>query len=135
MEPSFAYGRGDPLDGFQDLSVLYTHLTDGQTPDVRTRAERAILQLVSRDRTKLLDLLPLGIVAPLREAARTCQLNPPPNWPLDAYMAIGRNDLAALADENVEHLNRDGLRINKDFFVRFLRIFKWLFLLTILFST
>jgi hypothetical protein len=34
-------------------------------------------------------------------------------------MAIGRNDLAALADENVEHMNRDGLRINKDYFVCF----------------
>lgn len=117
VQASYEYGRRDPLITLRDLSGLYSYLTDSQTPDIRTRAERAILLLMSRRGDKLLASLPLGIAAPIREAARTCQLAPPPAWPLQAYMAIGRNDLAASADETVEQFNRDGFKSRKDFFV------------------
>lgn len=113
---SFEYGRLDPLRGLHDLSTLYSYLTDGQTTDVRTRAERATRFLVAKQGAKFLDSLPLGIAAPLREAARTCQLAPPSSWPLHAYMAIGRNDMAASASEAVEQVGRDGSK-SKDLFV------------------
>ncbi|KXN83985.1 Anaphase-promoting complex subunit 1 [Leucoagaricus sp. SymC.cos] len=115
VQASYEYGRRDPLNALRDLSALYSYLTDGQTPDIRTRAERAILLLIGRRGEKLLDSLPLGIAAPIREAARTCQLAPPPAWPLQAYMTIGRNDLAASVDETVEQFNRDGFKSKKDF--------------------
>jgi anaphase-promoting complex subunit 1 len=117
VQASYEYGRRDPLITLRDLSGLYSNLADGLTPDIRMRAERVILLLMLRREDKLLDSLPLGIAAPIREAARTCQLAPPPAWPVQAYMAIGRNDLAASADETVEQFNRDGFKSKKDFFV------------------
>lgn len=113
---SFEYGRLDPLRGLHDLSTLYAYLTDSQTADVRTRAERTTRFLVSKQGAKFLESLPLGIAAPLREAARTCQLAPPSSWPLHAYMAVGRNDLAASASNAVEQVSRDGFK-SKDLFV------------------
>jgi len=66
---------------------------------------------------KVLDKLSLGIAAPIREAARTCQLFPPTAWPLQTYMAIGRNDLATSANETVEQFNGDGFKSRKNFLV------------------
>lgn len=79
---------------------------------------------------KVLDKLPLGIAAPIREAARTCQLHPPTAWPFQTYMAIGRNDLASSANETVEQFNRDGFKSRKDFLVGVtsLILFKFFFL-------
>ena len=76
-----------------------------------------IYKMITQNTADLLHLLPLGISAPLREAARTCQLAPPGNWPLDAYRAIGRNDLAASATENPDMLYSDGYRSRKEFIV------------------
>ncbi|KAJ3566722.1 hypothetical protein NP233_g6827 [Leucocoprinus birnbaumii] len=115
-QASYEYGSRDPLLTLRNLSDIYSYLADGQTPDIRARAERAILFLMTRRGDKLLDSLPLGVAAPIREAARTCQLVPPSGWPLHAYMAIGRNDLAASADETMEQFNRDGFKSKKDFF-------------------
>jgi len=114
---SYEYGRRDPLLIIRDLSEVYTHLSDDQTPEIRTRAERAILLHMMKRGYKVLDKLPLGIAAPIREAARTCQLHPPTAWPFQTYMAIGRNDLASSADETVEQFNRDGIKSRKDFLV------------------
>jgi len=99
------------------LSEVYSHLSDDQTPEIRTRAERAILLFIMKRGEKLLDKLLLGIAAPIREAARTCQLSPPTAWPFKTYMAIGRNDLASSANETVEQFNRDGFKPRKDFLV------------------
>ena len=41
-----------------------------------------------------LEHLPIGLAAPLREAARTCQLSPAADWPGTVFKLIGRNDLA-----------------------------------------
>lgn len=43
---------------------------------------------------------------------------PPGDWPLAAYRAIGRNDLAASGSEIPDMLFSDGYRSMKDFFVR-----------------
>lgn len=114
---SYEYGRRDPLSIIRDLSEVYSHLSDDRTPEIRTRAERAILLLMMKRGNKALDKLPLGIAAPIREAARTCQLYPPTAWPFQTYMAVGRNDLASSADETVEQFNRDGIKSRKDFLV------------------
>lgn len=73
--------------------------------------------VMSRLGPEFLDRLPLGIAAPLREAARTCQLAPPGDWPLTAYRAIGRNDLAASASDAPDLLYSDGYKPVKDFIV------------------
>ena len=42
-----------------------------------------------------LDCLPMDIGLPIREAIRLCRTDPPGQWPVPAYMLIGREDLAA----------------------------------------
>jgi hypothetical protein len=54
----------------------------------------------------------------LLEAARTCQLAPPGNWPFEAYEAIGRNDLANSALQNQDVLVTGGYKTRKEFIVR-----------------
>ncbi|KAJ7817691.1 hypothetical protein B0H14DRAFT_3741685 [Mycena olivaceomarginata] len=44
---------------------------------------------------EFLNWLPLGVLSPIREAARTCQLAPPSYWRLEAYCVVGHNDVAA----------------------------------------
>lgn len=119
IDPSFAYGRSDPLTALQQLTPIYKSLADNVVSSSSKRAENAIYALVtSQVSQEFLDRLPLGISAPLREAARTCQLAPPPDWPLAAYEAIGRDDVAASASRPPDMLLSDGYGSVKDFLVR-----------------
>lgn len=97
---------------------MYNTLSDGKITDSQKRAENVIYQMVAQNGGQdVSSSLPLGIAAPLREAARTCQLAPPSNWPLEAYRAIGRNDLAASAQQNPEVFITDGYKSRKEFVV------------------
>lgn len=118
ITPSFAYGRLEPLTYLRQLTALYKCLADNKVEESQKRAENAIhLMVTSNMGLEFLNNLPLGIAAPLREAARTCQLSPPGDWPLAAYRAIGRNDLAACASDAPDMLFSDGYRPVKDFIV------------------
>ncbi|KAG9285902.1 hypothetical protein G9A89_013327 [Geosiphon pyriformis] len=60
-----------------------------------------ILRLVHWNfKVKDIDALPFGIALPLREAIRSCRKRPPVNWPGEAYILIGREDLAELTFGN-----------------------------------
>lgn len=112
------YGVCDPLHDLHELSLLYNTLSDGKTTDSQKRAENVIFQMVRQNGGQdVSPALSLGIAAPLREAARTCQLAPPGNWPLEAYKAIGRNDLAASATQNPDIFTNDGYTTRKEFIV------------------
>ncbi|PPQ90258.1 hypothetical protein CVT25_013083 [Psilocybe cyanescens] len=116
ITPSLEYGVCDPLQELHELSLLYNTLSDGKITDSQKRAENVIYQMVAQNGGQdVSSSLPLGIAAPLREAARTCQLAPPSNWPLEAYRAIGRNDLAASAQQNPEVFITDGYKSRKEF--------------------
>ncbi|KAF4611458.1 hypothetical protein D9613_003815 [Agrocybe pediades] len=116
ITPSLEYGLCDPLHELHQLSLLYNSLSDGKITDTQKRAENVIYQMVSQNGGQdVSSALPLGIAAPLREAARTCQLAPPGNWPLEAYRAIGRNDLAASSKHNPEVFISDGYKSRKEF--------------------
>lgn len=118
ITPSLEYGVCDPLHELHELSLLYNTLSDGKITDTQKRAENVIYQMVAQNGGQdVSSALPLGIAAPLREAARTCQLAPPSNWPLEAYRAIGRNDLAASAHQNPEVFITDGYKPRKEFVV------------------
>ena len=117
ITPSLEYGVCDPLRQLHELSLLFNTISDSKVPESQKRAENVIYKMITQNTANLLYFLPLGISAPLREAARTCQLAPPGNWPLDAYRAIGRNDLAASATENPDMLYSDGYRSRRDFIV------------------
>jgi len=117
--PSFAFGRLDPLSSLGHLTGIYRCLADKSLSDTQKRAENAILYMTTNNLdSEFLDRLPIGIAAPLREAARTCQLAPPGDWPLAAYQAIGRNDLAASVGNTPDALFKDGYKPRKEFIVR-----------------
>jgi anaphase-promoting complex subunit 1 len=118
ISPSYEYGRQEPLSHLRKLTAIYMCLADGKVGDSRKRAENAIKLLVeSRPDSELVTNLPLGIAAPLKEAARTCQLSPAGDWPIALYTAIGRNDRAASANHTPDILFNDGYRSMKSHIV------------------
>ncbi|KAI9571862.1 anaphase promoting complex subunit 1 [Boletus coccyginus] len=99
IQPSYAFGKVEPLSSLQRLTTAYLCLSDGSITSAQKRAEMTVETLVRMWGTAkkghlFLDSLPLGITAPLREAIRTCQLSPPPHWQPEHYELIGRRDLA-----------------------------------------
>lgn len=119
ISPSFAFGRVDPLSTMRGLIDIYSILGDNKIQSTQDRSEAAISKLVNCEAgSEFLNRIPLGLAAPIREAARTCQLAPPANWPLEAYLAIGRNDLAASASEAPDLMYNESYRPIKDFIVR-----------------
>ncbi|KAJ7938289.1 hypothetical protein B0H13DRAFT_1942264 [Mycena leptocephala] len=117
--PSCAFGRIDPLNTLSKLTTLYKCLADSAEPSSQKRAENTILRMVElRITPEFLNRLPLGILSPIREAARTCQLAPPSDWPLEAYRVVGRNDVAASASQAPDLLFGDGYKAVKDFIVQ-----------------
>ncbi|KZP30121.1 hypothetical protein FIBSPDRAFT_777805 [Athelia psychrophila] len=114
---SFEYGRMEPLNSLYLLTQIYMCLSDSEVKDTQRRADNAIYALVkSGAGSDFLDGLPLGIAAPIREAARTCQLSPPSQWPEEAYKLIGRDDLAAgVRHHTPDVLFNDGYKPMKDY--------------------
>ncbi|KAJ7597266.1 hypothetical protein C8J56DRAFT_882770 [Mycena floridula] len=116
MPLSFHYGRLDPLDALNKLTGVYKCLSNNQVASSQKRAENAIhLMVASGIDSRFLDRLPISIAAPLREAARTCQMVPPSDWPLEAYRAIGRDDVATSAFHAPDSFFKDGYRPIKEF--------------------
>ncbi|KAG6373998.1 anaphase promoting complex subunit 1 [Boletus reticuloceps] len=99
IQPSYAFGKVEPLGSLQRLTTAYLCLSDGSTASAQKRAEMTVETLVrmwgtAKKGQLFLDSLPLGIAAPLREAIRTCQLSPPSHWQPEHYELIDRRDLA-----------------------------------------
>ncbi|KAI0299010.1 hypothetical protein B0F90DRAFT_1818336 [Multifurca ochricompacta] len=116
LSPSYAYGRLEPLAYLCQLTLIYRCLADKTVEDSRKRAENAMHLMVSHQIGQtFLNALPLGLAAPLREAARTCQLAPGHDWPTAAYDFVGRNDLAEGANVDLSVLNTAGYRSIKEF--------------------
>jgi anaphase-promoting complex subunit 1 len=125
LVPSYAYGRLEPLAYLRQLTLIYQCLADKTVEDSRKRAENAMHLMVNHKvGPGFLNLLPIGLAAPLREAARTCQLAPGQDWPAAAYEFVGRNDLAEGANANPGLLNTNGYRAVKEFLVSNLEV-RW----------
>ncbi|CAG2230501.1 APC1 [Mytilus edulis] len=59
--------------------------------------ERMVLYMTELGMTKRdLERLPIGIALPFREAIFHCRCNPPSDWPEEAYVLIGRQDISQL---------------------------------------
>lgn len=118
IQPSFAYGIMDPLESMKRLTWVYMKLADPNVKQNIRRAENAVKQMViTAINEDFIGRLPLGIAAPLREAIRTCQLAPPPDWPLEAYKAISRDDVAASAGSPPDLMLKNGYRSVKEYLV------------------
>jgi anaphase-promoting complex subunit 1 len=116
---SYAFGKVDLFEFQRNLESCYTPLADmDPLQDTRKRAVRAISRMTMlKYGREFLQHLPLAIAMPLREAARTCQINPPQDWNRDALRFVGRNDLAGFADGDGEPFFKDGYRTVKDHLV------------------
>jgi len=129
---SYAFGHLEPMVNLSLLSPTFKYLGTG-VEGSQKRAENAVRLMVrSQLGRECINLLPLSMSTPLREAARSCQLSPPEGWPLTAYQAIGRNDLAACARDAPDMLFRDGYRTVKQYIVRLHLAVMVVFLTTLL---
>ncbi|THV06211.1 hypothetical protein K435DRAFT_960693 [Dendrothele bispora CBS 962.96] len=116
IHPSCAYGRLDPLEALQRLTAVFRCLSDPNVSRSPRRAENAVKLMVETGIGEdFISKLPLGIAAPLKEAARSCQLAPPTEWPLAAYTAIGREDVGASVCQNPDVLSKDGYLSMKEY--------------------
>lgn len=117
--PSFAFGKTDPLTRTHQINAVYRSLAQAKG-DSRKCAEAALKHMVKTSETNhdsIMERLPLGLAAPLREAARTCQLSPSGDWPVAAYQLIGRNDLAESINNPPDLLFSHGYRTVRDYLV------------------
>ncbi|EPQ55810.1 hypothetical protein GLOTRDRAFT_138586 [Gloeophyllum trabeum ATCC 11539] len=111
IAPAYIYGQVDPLMRLRRLTSLYMCLADDQMPNSRIRAENAMSLLVSWQSGKNYTArLPLGVASPLEEAARSCQLSPPKDWPAHGYRLIGRNDLAEQQSSSRDALSKNAYK-------------------------
>lgn len=111
IDPPHSFGSQDPLTIVQDTMHIYSLLAEPRQAPIQKRAEVGVKWLLQEGPgMQLLDRLPLGVAAPIREAVRTCQLSPPADWPLWMYTEIGRNDLAASASEHPDWMMTEGYR-------------------------
>ncbi len=111
-------GHTEPFSQIRDIDNLYRDLLDQRFNTFSKRAENTISRLVrSNYRQDYLNLLPVGIAAPLREATRTCQLVPPLQWPLIAYELVGRNDISEGAIISGDCVFSDGYKSVKEHMV------------------
>lgn len=59
--------------------------------------KKVVLEMVKRSFTlNDLDMLPSAVSLFLQESLYTCKIDPPGDWPLEAYILIEREDLAKL---------------------------------------
>lgn len=118
LSASFAYGITEPLVNLRQLTAIYMCLADNKVAESRKRAENALHLLIKTQmRPDAMRYLPVGIAAPIREAARTCQLSPGGDWPTSAYQFIGRNDLAEGLSPTSNLINSHGYRSVKNYIV------------------
>ncbi|KLO17751.1 hypothetical protein SCHPADRAFT_994092 [Schizopora paradoxa] len=114
--PRFTYFQNEPPHRLmKTIAELFDTLCDTKFKESRKRAEETILKLAQMHcSSDFLNLLPISIAIPLREAARTCQVGPPASWPLMAYEFVGRNDLTEASLATGDILFNDGYRSMKD---------------------
>lgn len=72
-------------------------------------SERLVLAMVDEGfHLHDIDRLPYGVALPLRESLRSCRHMPPGDWPREAYLLVGRNDLAMMDASSMCSSNGDG---------------------------
>ncbi|BGP35109.1 Anaphase-promoting complex subunit 1 [Rhodotorula toruloides] len=95
--PSGFYGSTSVPNRLTSAIIrLYAILSDGSAGRPPPRIHSAVRYMLDELRWTVEDLdgLTFAVVLPLREAIRSCQLDPPDNWPVEAYNLIRRTDLA-----------------------------------------
>ncbi|KAJ1300671.1 hypothetical protein OPQ81_002319 [Rhizoctonia solani] len=95
LTPALEYGKLDPTERVHLWNDVYNVLCDPAVGDQRARALVAVnLLSESENVVGAIARLPLGVGAPIREALRSCQLNPSTEMSAEGYALIERRDLA-----------------------------------------
>lgn len=100
LEASLENGTSfNPLQRTHQLLTLYGLLVDKTVPSSTRRSEMAVQAMLAfRWSLREVEELAIGVASPIREALRTCQLSPPGDWPTEAYILVGRGDLARMSE-------------------------------------
>ncbi|KAF8335694.1 uncharacterized protein EI90DRAFT_2969281 [Cantharellus anzutake] len=105
LSPSLEYGTSSPTPLSESVISIYSALRGGDLDPstTRERAQSAVKKMADLHFSPAdIDRLPLGLSAPIREAIKTCQLLPPSDWSQEAYLLIGRNDIAQMTTNGEE---------------------------------
>ncbi|PRQ70979.1 anaphase promoting complex subunit 1 [Rhodotorula toruloides] len=97
LVPSGFYGSAVVPNRLTSAIIrLYSLLSDGSAGRPAPRIHSAVRYMLDELHWTAEDLdgLTFAVVLPLCEAIRSCQLDPPDNWPVEAYNLIRRTDLA-----------------------------------------
>ncbi|CAE6438834.1 unnamed protein product [Rhizoctonia solani] len=95
LTPALEYGKLDPTERVHLWNDVFNVLCDPAVGDQRARAVAAVgLLSESENVVEAIARLPLGVGAPIREALRSCQLNPAAEMTAEGYALIERRDLA-----------------------------------------
>nr|ASF90226.1 hypothetical protein SPAR01883 [Bartheletia paradoxa] len=96
FQPAASLSTVSPCWRTLRLQLVYDVLAESdEHSTAQQRAEKAVVEMVRLGMTREeLNRVPFGVVLPLREALRSCQLNPPGNWEPEAYSLVERPDLA-----------------------------------------
>ncbi|KAF8742114.1 20s cyclosome subunit (apc1/BimE), partial [Rhizoctonia solani] len=95
LTPALEYGKLDPTERVHLWNDVFNVLCDPAVGDQRARAVAAVgLLSESENVVVAIARLPLGVGAPIREALRSCQLNPSTEMSAEGYTLIERRDLA-----------------------------------------
>lgn len=100
LEVSLENGSSfDPLQRTHQLLQLYAILLDKSVASSTRRCENAVRAMMAfRWSLRDVEELAVGVASPIREALRACQLCPPGDWPTEAYILVGRSDLARMSE-------------------------------------
>jgi len=93
-----ATSKSPVVSAFMSVESSFSHWMSIHGYEASNPAERAVLGMVWFGFTlQDLETLTFGLSIPLREALHYCRSNPSGRWPADAYVLVGREDMAALA--------------------------------------
>ncbi|XP_059480357.1 anaphase-promoting complex subunit 1 isoform X2 [Neocloeon triangulifer] len=87
----------EPFINYMGPVTFRKNVTKEKIPFKASLAERAVLLMVQRKITKsVIERLPGSIALLFMCAIAKCRENPPPDWSLEAFNLVGREDLATL---------------------------------------
>eukprot|EP00516_Mucochytrium_quahogii_P003269 CAMPEP_0203751382 /NCGR_PEP_ID=MMETSP0098-20131031/5463_1 /ASSEMBLY_ACC=CAM_ASM_000208 /TAXON_ID=96639 /ORGANISM=" , Strain NY0313808BC1" /LENGTH=2329 /DNA_ID=CAMNT_0050641079 /DNA_START=277 /DNA_END=7263 /DNA_ORIENTATION=+ len=93
-----AASKSPVVSAIVSMGSSFSHWMDVHGYLAGNAAERTVLGMVWFGFTMQdLETLTFGLSIPLREALHYCRSNPSSRWPADAYVLVGREDMAALA--------------------------------------
>jgi hypothetical protein len=91
----------------QEIIETLGDLLDHSSTTLFERQCRAVHRIAMMGMTlRDIDLLPVYLELPIREALEACRQTPPIGWPLECFSLVERNDLAMQLGADMENCDR-----------------------------